>query len=459
MRFVIVSHGDNYYMNMKDDLTGQAFGHFYVIKETQDPRKNPKKEMRYWECRCDCGNIVPVSTKTLLTNKEAKCHSCVLREAWKHRKKDLSGNRFGKLLVIRQAESPNKNLVKKQLYWLCKCDCGNTHIASTSQLTSGKTTQCTQCGREACDLARRKDRIGEKFGLLTITDMIYAPPIDGVKQRTKCKCRCECGNEVVKTYDSLKKSNNEMQSCGCIFSLAKSESTSTPVIGQKFGRLTVIDEYYKDGKRRVLCQCDCGNVVERIKTEVTSGHTKSCGCLWKETISETNTKDWTGEVSQFGIKFIKQHSKNEHGTWLWECECHCGNHFVALPANILSGERPSCGCIWLSRGAYIVKDYLDNNHFEYKQEYSFDDLRDKYPLRFDFAVFNQEKLFFLIEYDGKQHENPVEYFGGEEAFIKLKQHDKMKDDYCKLNNIPLLRIKHDLTIEGIQDKLQNALNP
>ncbi len=47
-------------------------------------------------------------------------------------------------------------------------------------------------------------------------------------------------------------------------------------IGKKFGRLTVIDKL-PDGK--VLCRCECGKETVVYKSNLTSGHTKSCGCL------------------------------------------------------------------------------------------------------------------------------------------------------------------------------------
>ena len=61
---------------------------------------------------------------------------------------------------------------------------------------------------------------------------------------------------------------------------------------------------------------------------------------------------------------------------------------------------------------------------------------------FDCAIFNQETLLCLIEYDGEQHFKPIEFFGGEEAFQKQQERDQKKDEWCKENNIPLLRIPY-----------------
>lgn len=59
---------------------------------------------------------------------------------------------------------------------------------------------------------------------------------------------------------------------------------TSSMIGEKFGRLTVL-EYVGNDKRRnsqFLCQCDCGNKVVVGYGKLSSGWTRSCGCLQKE---------------------------------------------------------------------------------------------------------------------------------------------------------------------------------
>ena len=47
-----------------------------------------------------------------------------------------------------------------------------------------------------------------------------------------------------------------------------------------------------------------------------------------------------------------------------------------------------------------------------------------------------------IEYDGKQHFEPIKHYGGDIAFAELKKRDEIKNEYCKANNITLLRIPY-----------------
>jgi hypothetical protein len=64
------------------------------------------------------------------------------------------------------------------------------------------------------------------------------------------------------------------------------------LVGKKFGRLTVIAETDQDKNRnrRFICRCDCGKEVRVLHGSLTSGHTKSCGCLQKEW-AETSFSD------------------------------------------------------------------------------------------------------------------------------------------------------------------------
>lgn len=63
-------------------------------------------------------------------------------------------------------------------------------------------------------------------------------------------------------------------------------------------------------------------------------------------------------------------------------------------------------------------------------------------LKFDFAVFDENGIKFLIEYQGKQHYESSDFFGGEEKFRLQQKYDNMKKEYCKRNNIQLLIISY-----------------
>ncbi len=76
-------------------------------------------------------------------------------------------------------------------------------------------------------------------------------------------------------------------------------------------------------------------------------------------------------------------------------------------------------------------------------------------LKFDFAVFGlKNNLVVLIEYDGEFH---FEKQYSDDKFERVKIHDKFKNQYCKNNNIPLLRIPY-WEFDNIEEILHNQLD-
>jgi len=93
---------------------------------------------------------------------------------------------------------------------------------------------------------------------------------------------------------------------------------------------------------------------------------------------------------------------------------------------------------------YKIKEWLESQDIIYEQEYTFEDCRDEGNLRFDFAILDEYgNIIMLIEYDGYQHFEPVEKWGGEEYLKEIQKRDQIKDKYCKENNIDLMRITRE----------------
>lgn len=368
---------------------------------------------------------------------------------------DLTGQRFGKLLVIKRVDNYISPSGGQKARWECKCDCGNVVYSTTSNIKSGKQ-QCWDCAHKATGIAKRKDIIGKKYGYLTVLSVRRDDDKSG-KQRAYCLCECDCGNKTEILMDVLL--SKGLHSCGC----ARKEiadQLSTNIIGFKYGRLTVIEEYKEYTPRKVKCLCECGKEIVIVKSQLCNNHTQSCGCLQKERVSQTNEKDWTNYVSEYNITLINQYKKNKNGTWIWNCKCHCGKIFQELPAYIVSGHIKSCGCVRLSSGEQVIKKYLDDNNINYVSQYSFDDCRDIMPLPFDFALLNEYNLpYYLIEYDGAQHYTSIEWFGGEEGFLTRKVHDYMKDQYCEDHNLKIMRFSYLQKDNEIKQILANIIQP
>lgn len=126
-----------------------------------------------------------------------------------------------------------------------------------------------------------------------------------------------------------------------------------------------------------------------------------------------------------------------------------GYEWYASPANILFGTGcPKCN---KSRGEKCIEKWLDEHCISYEAQKIFDDCKDMRALPFDFYLNDYN---VAIEYDGEQHYRPVEYFGGKEKFDLTVKHDRIKDDYCNVNGIRLLRIPY---FKNVENELNNFL--
>lgn len=134
----------------------------------------------------------------------------------------------------------------------------------------------------------------------------------------------------------------------------------------------------------------------------------------------------------------------------------CGSIYKGKPYDLLKG-RSGCRNCNQSNGERIISLYLLEHDVKYEIEKIFDDCRYKRPLRFDFYLpdFN-----IAIEYDGKQHFEPIQFSIKSDAGDNLqntKTRDAIKTDYCKRNNIELIRIKY--TDKDIFKTLDSTLLP
>lgn len=304
---------------------------------------------------------------------------------------------------------------------------------------------------------KRENLIGNRYGKLVVEEMFFhhnktkANPYG----RTYCSCKCDCGNTVMAAACKLK--TGAKQSCGCDSRERRSMAYRKDIVGKKFNRLVVIESLYGS---KVKCMCDCGNYIEASTTDVLSGHTRSCGCLQKENASRAVTKDFTGVISTRGVMMLHRHSKNKTGQWLWECECGlCGKHFVALPAKVINGHISSCGCRKQSSREQYIEHILVRENIDFQRQYTTPACRDKQALLFDFAIFDEGKLYALIEYDGQQHFKAVDLFGGEDGLSRRRRRDKIKNEFCDKNKIALYRLPYTMSDAEIEKLLMSIIYP
>jgi hypothetical protein len=132
----------------------------------------------------------------------------------------------------------------------------------------------------------------------------------------------------------------------------------------------------------------------------------------------------------------------------------CPKHgvFEQKPNNHLSGQN--CPICRNSKGELEIKKWLEKNNIIHIQQHKFDGCMFKRHLKFDFYI---PEYNMCIEYDGKQHYEIIEHWGGEESLFKIQMRDLIKDEYCRCNNIKLIRFKFSDDMEMIYTTLKENL--
>ena len=143
---------------------------------------------------------------------------------------------------------------------------------------------------------------------------------------------------------------------------------------------------------------------------------------------------------KFGRLTVKDVLKKYNRTYL-KCECECGNVKEVRYSHLMDKNTMSCGCL-ISKGEEKILKILKKHNIEFQTQKIFEDCYFEETggfARFDFFVKNK----YLIEYDGSQH---YTYTGHgwctKENFLKIQKRDNYKNQWCKKNNIPLIRIPY-----------------
>lgn len=228
-------------------------------------------------------------------------------------------------------------------------------------------------------------------------------------------CECEwCSNNVKHTYAFIKED------------LAKHG-------------IELLSTEYKNNYTKIKVRHECGFVIDRTYTSISTNDYKCPHCIKKGFYRDTEQfykeiYDLVGDEYTFYGEYINSNTKMKvkHNI--------CGHTYEVSPTKFINCNCRCPRCT-SSKGEEEIMGFFTEANIPFKKEYKFKDLIGVggQCLRYDFALHNKEDGLFLIEYDGIQHFEPVR---GEELFKLTKEHDRRKDEYCKENNISLYRIPY-----------------
>lgn len=306
----------------RDDLTGQVFGEWTVLKFVGN---------RKYLCRCSCGTEREVYAQGLKRGTSKSCgdrnfHPKARITTGPKAFNDLTGKQFGALTVKRYLGDRK---------WECICEKG--HITTRFWHRLHADTPCVLCEEEKREQVKQ-DKLHEKElakqrhqeKLQKRTDAMLSLTVNGltvIKRlpndehgRDHYLCKCSCGAErEIRGYALRNPPFEDAYKC-----------KHSPTVGKRFGKLLVLRRIIKTGT--CICLCDCGNTATIETRKILSGVTKSCGCtrahkydregvlhVIKEFEAENGRKPyvkelaeslWMGETATY--RYIKDYNLQEY---------------------------------------------------------------------------------------------------------------------------------------------------
>ena len=285
-----------------------------------------------------------------------------------------------------------------------------------------------------------KNEIGNVYGRWTVIDKAQSR-----NGRAYWLCECSCSNHTRKEIAGTELRRGKSKSCGCLIKekiTKQNQENFKDLTNKKFGCLTPYQKtsLRKNGSIIWKCKCSCGNTEFLASSRsLLKGELKSCGCLRQLNLYNVSQKN--GKLTA-----IEPIGHNKRGNIIWKCRCECGNYKEVIASEFNSEHIISCGfCNIKSLGELKIIRILNENNIPFIKEYSFNNCINPITLkklRFDFYVNNS----YLIEFDGKQHF--IEDSGYGKDLQDTQYRDSIKNNYCKENNIPLIRIPY-LALENL----------
>lgn len=225
----------------------------------------------------------------------------------------------------------------------------------------------------------------------------------------------------------------------------------------------VIGKYLGHHTKIEMIHHECGNKFYPHPSHFLNG-TRCPFCFRKYRIHRKTTEEFKKEMFNLvgdEYELIGEYKKSKIKVQILHKKC--GEKYSVNPEYFLQGNRcPNCK---QSKGEKQISVLLDKKKIKYIPQYKIKECKNIRPLPFDFAIFdNNNKLLGLIEYDGVGHFKPFKFTKDKDKMLKLlkdtKRRDKIKNDYCKDNDIHLLRIPYweFNNIEQVLNEFINKLN-
>lgn len=323
----------------------------------------------------------------------------------------------------------------------CKID-GYEWNPTPNKLLQGRG--CPRCAKKEPYSESFERRIRETFPNITLISEFKSGD-----EKVRCRCNIDGYEWDVVPYGLMKTSGCPK----CAGNMRWTHEDFVQRVHQHNPHVVVMGQYV-NSYTAVHCKCE----RDGYEWNANSRHLMDgVNCPMCAGVAHKTHETFIEEMNQTRpqVKVVGRYQNNHTKI---ECQCLiCGANWMATPNALLRHKVgcPSCGKVH-SSGEQKISCYLTNRNISFVSQYCFNDCADKKKLRFDFYV---PAYNIAIEYDGKQHFTPTNFGGmsddhAYDAYVRCAKHDQIKTEYCKNNNITLIRIPYTEfdEIENILDK-------
>ena len=262
----------------------------------------------------------------------------------------------------------------------------------------------------------------------------------------------DCGTEWWITPNNFKK-GKRCPTCSNNYKSTKEFEAEVKKLHK--GNIKVLGEYTNCGESIELYCRKHETPYSSRPTDVLRGRTQCPKCKAnKISLAQRKTEElFKSELEAKHGGNLTSESKyvNTHTKVTFRCK-KCKKSFEAEPNSVL--RLSGCPNCIEYKGETYISEYLNKNSIAYETQKTFPGCKHKRNLPFDFYL-PQENL--LIEYDGRQHLEPIEFFGGVASFEQQVIRDNIKNDYAKHNSIRLIRIPYSVTGDAIGEVIGSHL--
>lgn len=330
----------------------------------------------------------------------------------------------------------------------CRClICNNIWEPLASSLLNGKS--CPYCYG---NYKLTHDEFLEKLPEKTKYNIEFLSSYVNAKTLIQCKCKI-CDYIWSTTSNNLYKGGGCRKCAGLIPKTNEEFLNTLPI---HILNNVILDGEYKNSKSVIHCTCKkCGYTWDSITERLLLGN--GCRKCADRELSSLLTMSHDEYVERVKVKnpivsIIGRYS-GSHNKVMCKCKI-CDHEWESIASSILCGR--GCPICSSSSGERIINYLLSEMDIKFEYQKSFSDLLGVNGglLSYDFYLPEHN---LLIEFQGKQHERPIDWFGGQEQFIKQQEHDKRKRNYAKVHGIKLLEIWY-YDSENIEKILNKELN-